>query len=261
MKPNGHNEADEPTAVRPANAPRTGRTTIAGIELELVVKRVKRLSLRVYPPDGRVRVTVPHGTPPASLATAVGERADWIRRQQERFRSLPQPLQVDYVTGETHYVAGEPRRLVLERGRPGRVRLEGRRLVLEVSGAEGRDARAKWLEAWLRRQLKVALPPLVEEWSARFGVEPPEHRVKRMRTRWGSCNPRARRIWVNLALAQRRPALLEYIVVHEIAHLLVADHGPRFRALMSRHLPEWRALDRELDEWPLWAHLPDTEAA
>jgi len=230
--------------------------TIAGIELELVERRVKRLSLRVSPPDGRVRLTVPHGTPGSLIRSTVAERAAWIARHQQRFRALPQPHAARYETGETHYYAGEPYRLELRPGAPRRVTLEGRRLVMGVGPACDAAARERRLERWYRERLQESLPPLVERWAARLEVPVPHVGVKRMKTRWGSCNPRAARVWFALALARRRPELVAYIVVHEVAHLLVPDHGPRFKALMSRHVPRWRELDAELDAWPLWAPLP-----
>lgn len=229
---------------------------VAGIEFELVFKRVKRLSLRIYPPDGRVRLTAPRGTPRAAIEEAISSRTDWIRKHQNRFRALPQPQATLYVTGETHYVAGQPYQLQLRMGQRGPVELAGGHLLLPTSADCSRADRALRLQQWYRQRLQVALPPLVSAWSARLAVAEPEYRVKRMVTRWGSCNPRARRIWLALALAQRRPALLEYVVVHELAHLLEADHGPGFQALMLRLMPDWRALDRELDEWPIWSRLP-----
>lgn len=237
-----------------APAPQTAR--IAGIELELVEKRVKRLSLRVYPPDGRVRLTVPRGTPGSVVHATVAERAEWIRAHQARFKALPQPEATLYVSGETHYVAGQATTLRLSLGSTRGVTLEDGVLVLHCTPECDRQARAARLEAWYRRQLQAALPPLVDQWSERLAVPTPEYRVKRMSTRWGSCNPRARRIWLNLALARRRPQLLEYVVVHELAHLRVPDHGPKFKALMTSALPGWRQLDRELDLWPIWARTP-----
>lgn len=235
----------------------TSRTeVIAGIELELVEKRVKRLNLRVYPPDGKVRMTVPRGTPTSVIRATVTQRAGWIRGHQQRFRQLPQPDATLYVTGETHYVAGVALPLRLQLGSAKGVRLADGELVLLTTPACDVGARGARLEAWYRRRLQGQLPELVDAWSRRMNVEPPEYRVKRMNTRWGSCNPRARRIWLNLALARRRPKLLEYVVVHELAHLLVADHGPAFKALMTRHMPDWRKLDAELDEWPIWARTP-----
>lgn len=237
-------------------APATGQAVVAGIEVELVRKRVKRLSLRVYPPDGRVRVTVPYGTPDPTIHEAVRARAGWIRGHQHRFRSMPQPSSTLYVSGETHYVAGVPHRLELQVGSTKGVRFAQGRLVLDATPACGRAARQARLESWYRQYLKDQLPDLIRIWSMRMQVQPPEFRIKRMSTRWGSCNPRAGRIWLNLALAFRRPELLEYVVVHELAHLLVPDHGPEFKAVMTQYMPHWRELDAELDQWPIWARTP-----
>lgn len=235
---------------------RTGEENLHGIELEVVEKRVKRLNLRVYPPDGRVRLTVPLGTPRAVIRAMVAERAGWIRAHQRRLRALPQPTATLYVSGETHFVDGRPRSLRLQVGPRRAVQLDGDHLRLLVTPQCDRAARGALLEGWYRQRLQAALPDLVAVWTGAMALPTPEYRVKRMKTRWGSCNPRARRIWLNLALAQRRPELLEYVVVHELAHLRVADHGPAFKALMSRHLPRWQELDRELDEWPIWARTP-----
>jgi predicted metal-dependent hydrolase len=229
---------------------------VAGIDVEVVEKRVTRLSLRVYPPDGRVRLTVPPGTPAGAIRKMVAERAEWIRTHQTRFRSLPQPEATLYVSGETHFVDGVATRLELQIGATKRAELNGTVLTLHATAACDRRAREATLENFYRRRLQAALPPLVSAWSERLALPLPEFRVKRMSTRWGSCNPQARRIWLNLALARRRPELLEYVVVHELAHLRVPDHGPRFKALMTSALPTWRELDRELDGWPIWARTP-----
>lgn len=241
---------------RPTKHQSADLTVVEGIDVELVRKRVKRLSLRVYPPDGRVRVTVPYGTPEPAIREAVRKRIAWIRGHQQRFRSLPQPTSTLLISGETHYVAGRPYRLRLEISSKRTVAVNGNELVLSSSAQCSRADRGAQLEAWYREQLKQQLPAIVDTWSLRMQVQPPEVRVRRMSTRWGSCNPRSRRIWLNLALAQRRPQLLEYVVVHELAHLLVPDHSPRFKAVMTRHMPDWRKLDAELDEWPIWARTP-----
>ncbi len=249
------------TRSKRARATATPRTAqVAGIDLELVEKRVTRLSLRVYPPDGRVRLTVPPGTPAGAIRKMVAERAEWIRAHQARFRSLPQPEATLYVSGETHFVEGVAATLDLQIGATKGARLNGTVLTLHATAGCDRKAREATLENWYRSRLKGALPPLVNAWSERLALPLPEYRVKRMSSRWGSCNPRARRIWLNLALARRRPELLEYVVVHELAHLRVPDHGSKFKALMTSALPSWRELDRELDAWPIWARTPQAQA-
>lgn len=254
---------------RPRRAPPTGAaarsqaatvTTIAGLEVEVVRKRVKRLNLRVYPPDGRVRLTVPTSARAHELEHLVRERADWITAHQRRFRQLSAHTEVHYAPGELHYLRGVARALtrVTAASETARAKVEfsGAHVVLTTPALVTHDVIARAFEAYYRRALKSDLEPLLAQWQARLGREVSSFGVKRMSTRWGSCNPRAERIWLNVELARRRPALLEYVVVHELAHLFVPDHGPRFKALMSELLPGWRELGRELDAWPIWARLP-----
>lgn len=253
-------------AKRPASAPRPApvRLSLLGVEFPVTVvrKSVRRMTLRVLPPDGDVRLTVPHRVAQADVHSFVRDQLGWIRKHRARIAALPRPAELDLVPGEVHYVAGAPLRLVVRNGaRSPSVTLgDGATLVLSAPAYANAKARAAALERFYRSALKTALPDLIAHWEPRMGVRVAEWGVKRMKTRWGSCNPRARRIWLNLELAKRRSALLEYVVVHELAHILVADHGPAFQALMTKHLPNWRALRRELNTWPTWAaHPPGSE--
>lgn len=229
---------------------------VDGISVEVIRKRVKNLNLAVYPPDGRVRLTVPYGTASATAEAIIRQRGPWIQRQQERFLALPRPDRPLHVSGELHYLAGEPYRLELRSGSRPSVKLVGGALLLTCHSTADGTARERQLSEFYRAHLKAVLPPLIAEWESRLATRVAQFGVRSMKTRWGSCNPRAARIWLNLALAQRRPGLLEYVVVHEMVHLHVPNHGPDFIALMTRHLPNWRQLKAELDSWPLWSHLP-----
>lgn len=245
---------------RPEPKPRGAASTasIAGIEVEIVHKAVERLTLRVWPPYGRVTLVAPPRTPRRELERLVAERADWIATHQRRYRALSSHGAAAYADGETHYLRGLP--LTLERAdghapsaHPDQA---GARLLLRAPAGTDDARLRRAVEALHRRTLLTDLAPLVRRWEERLGTSVSAVGVKRMTTRWGSCNPRARRIWLNLALAQRRPALLEYVVVHELAHLFVPNHGREFKALMTELLPPWRELGRELDAWPIWARLP-----
>jgi len=238
-------------------------TTIAGLELEVVRKRVKRLSLRVYPPDGHVRLTAPAHAGAQELEALIKGRADWIERHRTRFRTLAAAGEAHYVAGETHYLRGRPYPLVrdvmtTQAGVSRRARLElvGGSLVLHALAGSTNDDLRRTFDDFYRQALKADLKPLVSAWETRLGRNVSSFGIKRMTTRWGSCNPRASRIWLNLELAKRRPELLEYVVVHELVHLYVPNHGAPFKALMSRLLPGWRELGEELDAWPIWARLP-----
>lgn len=219
---------------------------------------MKRLTLRVYPPDGHVKLTAPTRTPARDLERFVAERSQWIATHRQRYRRLNTAGAARYASGETHYLRGRPLalELVVAGGRGARAEPAGDRLLLYAPPGADAAQLARAVGAMHRRELLADLGPLVNTWEARMGARVSSVNVKRMTTRWGSCNPRARRIWLNLALATRRPPLLEYVVVHELAHLFVADHGPRFKALMTELLPGWRELGRELDAWPIWSRLP-----
>ncbi len=240
--------------------------TLGGHEVELVRKRVKRVTLRIYPPDGRVRLTAPGNTPLRDLARLVTERSDWIERHRKRFSELAVGAAARYLPGETHYLRGIAYTLARPAAPGGagasRVRIHtvGDRIVLHAPADADLAALERAFARFYRNELASDLAALVTKWERGLGVKASAVGIKRMSTRWGSCNTVAGRLWFNLELAKRRPSLLECVVVHELVHLLVADHGPRFKALMTRHLPEWRALSRELEAWPLWARLPSQDA-
>ena len=157
------------------------------------------------------------------------------------------------VSGESHYVDGRRYRLaVIEQDGPPAVRLRNRTtLELQVRPGTGRDAREAVLYRWYRRRLRERLPALLAAWEPRVGVPVAEIRIRRMKTRWGTCNPDARRIWLNLELARKPTSCLEYIVVHEMVHLLERRHNDRFRDLLDRLLPHWRVHRDELNQAPL----------
>lgn len=250
---------------RSSRAPTTRALALHGVEFPVAVsrKQVRRVTLRVHPPDGDVRVSAPHGVSETEIRAFVQQHLAWIRRHRERIQALPRPAAPTFQPGEVHYLDGKPLGLEV-RGGTHRVSVGlgmGTTLLLSAPGYANAEARARALERFYRAHLRAALPPLLARWEPRMGVRVAAWGVKRMKTRWGSCNPHARRIWLNLELAKRRPALLEYVVVHELAHLYVADHGPAFQALMTRFLPGWRTLRRELNAWPTWAmHPPDDDA-
>ena len=236
--------------------PRPELAIVDGLTVEVTRKRVKNIRLVVYPPDGRVRLTVPYGTKTAVAEAVIRERGAWIQRHQQRFLALPRPIRPLFVSGEVHYLAGEPYQLTVRDSTRASVQISGAKLLLTSRPNTDRAGRERQLEEFYRAHLKASLPPMIAAWETRLDTRVAEFGVRRMKTRWGSCNTRAARIWLNLALAKRRSDLLEYVVVHEMAHLHVPNHGPDFVALMTRSLPHWRRLKAELDAWPLWSHLP-----
>ncbi|MFW6343030.1 MAG: M48 family metallopeptidase, partial [Halothiobacillaceae bacterium] len=180
-------------------------------------------------------------------------RLGWIHRQRQHFARQARQSAREMVTGESHYLEGRRYRLnVVER--PGNPRVQvanNHTLELQLPPGMDRDARRQVLERWYRRRLKAQIPHLLARWEPVMEVRVADWRIKRMKTRWGSCNIQARRIWLNLELAKKDPACLEYILVHEMVHLLERHHSDRFRALMDRFMPAWRLHRDALNQAPL----------
>ena len=219
-------------------------------------KEIKNLHIGVYPPDGRVRVATPMRVSDDAVRLAVISRLTWIRRQQRKFAQQERQSQREYVTGESHYFRGNRYLLnvVFQAGTPKAVIRNKTKLDLFVRPGSDVSQREKVLINWYRRQLKEDIPPLIDKWEQIIGVYTADWGVKRMKTKWGSCNIEARRIWLNLELVKKPRRCLEYIVVHELVHLLERHHNDRFTALMDKFLPDWRLLRDELNSEPLAHH-------
>ena len=226
---------------------------VSGIAVEVVRKDIKNLHLGVYPPQGRVRVAVPLVVSDEAVRLAVIDKLSWIRRQQAKFAAQPRQTQREMVNGESHYFLGKRYRLqVHEHNAPPRVAVRGLScLDLYVRPGTEAGQREAVLLRWYREQLKVLIPALLDKWQSTLGVELADWGIKKMKTKWGSCNPASRRVWFNLELAKKPVPCLEYIVVHELAHLLERHHNDRFTALMDTHLPQWRQYRETLSASPL----------
>ena len=227
--------------------------TVSGIEVQVVRKAIRNLHLGVYPPNGRVRVAAPYRVSDEAVRLAIVTRLGWIKRQQAKFAAQPRQTKREIVSGESHYFMGARYRLnVIEHdGAPKVAADRNKTLTLQVRKGSTVEQRKEVLNQWYRKELKALIPALLEQWQPLMGVHVNEWGVKRMKTRWGTCNPRAKRIWLNLELAKKPPACLEYIVIHELAHMIEKSHGDRFIALMDKHLPQWRVRQQELKEAPL----------
>ncbi len=225
---------------------------VDGIRVEIVRKDIKHIYLRVCPPDGRVRVSVPRRVDDATVRSAVTARLDWIRRQQARHAGEARAARRELVTGETHWYEGRAYRLqVIEGEHHPSVQLQDGTMELRVRPGSDEAKRRAVLEAWYRKSLKEKLPPLLAHWEPKVGVQVAECRIRKMKTRWGSCNIAARRIWLNLELAKKPSELLEWILVHEMVHLLERRHNSRFRALLDGLLPDWRLRRDALNRPPV----------
>lgn len=227
--------------------------TVSGIPVTVARKAIKNLHLGVYPPDGRVRVAVPLAVSDAAVRVAVIGKLRWIRRQQAAFKHQARETEREMVSGENHFYLGRRYRLrVCEtKGKAGVVLRRNGILELHVRASQTAEQRERVLWRWYREQLEALVPPLLEKWEKRLGVKAATWSVRKMKTKWGSCNARAGNIWLNRDLIKKPPECLEYLVVHELVHLTVRNHDERFFALMDRHLPRWKSIKKLLNAEPL----------
>ena len=228
--------------------------TIAGIEFELTRKRVKNINLRIHPPDGRVTVSAPLRMSEARIVAFITAKADWIRQHQARIAALPPRPELRYVTGEEHRFLGAVH--VLEvRPATGRVGAEAvgssdeaqPRLVVHARDPHDAAEVQRHLERLQRRELQRRLDALVPEWEERLGVRTTRIRIRAMKRKWGACRTRTGDVVFNRSLAAEPPRAIEYVVLHELAHLIEPSHGPRFQAILTEHMPDWRAVETSLN--------------
>lgn len=227
--------------------------TVGGVRVLVERKDIKNLHLGVYPPNGRVRVAAPLVTSNEAVRLAVIDKLGWIKRQRAKFAEQPRQSKREMVSGESHYFLGRRYRLrVHVWNAPPSVAIRGLgTLDLFVRPGCSPEQREAVLLRWYREELKALIPPLLEKWQKVLGVHVDAWGVKKMKTKWGSCNVDERRIWLNLELAKKPSHCIEYIVAHELVHLVERKHTSRFSQLMDEHLPNWRATREELNVGPL----------
>lgn len=222
---------------------------IDGLSIQITRKKVKNINLRMYPSKQEIRISAPHYIREQAIRNFAISKLGWIRRKLANYKAPVHPNGPDFITGETHFYKGNPLTLrVSTRNAAPEIILHREQDILEmyVRPGSSKEKRATVLKEWYRARLKEQIPKIIEKWEEPMGVSVAEFGVKKMKTRWGSCNTRARRIWLNLELAKKSPACLEYVVVHEMVHLLERLHNERFYRLMEQFLPSWQEIEKEL---------------
>lgn len=226
---------------------------VNGFVVDVVRKNIKNLHLGVYPPNGRVRVAAPLRINDEAVRLLIISKLAWIKRQQAKFEAQERQSAREYVSGESHYYQG--RRYLLnvieQKGSPAVILRNNKTMDLFVRPDSDASQRERVLIAWYRQRLKEEIALLIAKWEPIIGVEVAEWRVKQMKTKWGTCNMRAHRIWLNLELVKKPLHCLEYIIVHEMVHLLERHHNDRFLAYMNRFMPLWQYYREELNRAPL----------
>lgn len=228
--------------------------TVSGLPVEIVRKNIKNLHVGVYPPAGRVRVAAPLRVGNEAVRLAVIGKLGWIKRQRVRFDQQPRESSREMVSGESHYFLGRRYRLhviAAEHTKPSVV--VRNKSIIELSVRPGSDVetRRRVLADWYRAELKAILVPYLEKWQKRLGVQATACGIKKMKTKWGTCNVDARRVWINLELAKKSAECIEYVVAHELVHFLARHHDDNFVAIMNKHMPRWRSVRDELNCLPL----------
>lgn len=229
---------------------------VGDITITVTRKDVKHVHLSVHPPDGRVTLVTPKSTRPEVARAYAVSRLGWIRNQQRRLRAQARETPRQFVGRESHFLWGRRYLLtVREDDAKPSVRLSHRSMTLTVRPGSNRARRETVMHQWHKALMHEAVPPLIRKWERTLRVEAAGYFLQRMKTKWGSCNHRARTIRLNTELVKKPKDLLEYVIVHELLHLLEHTHNDRFVALLDRHYPTWREARAELNELPLTAEV------
>jgi predicted metal-dependent hydrolase len=220
--------------------------------VDVVQKDIKNIHLSVYPPTGRVRISAPLRMDLNTIRVFAITKLGWIKSQQQKLREQERETPREYLDRESHYLWGKRYLLkVEEKDAVPEVELKHNQMILRIRFATSLETKQTILEAWYRDNLKEAIPALIAKWEPLMGVKVKRFFVQRMKTKWGSCSPGSRSIRLNTELARKPPECLEYIVVHEMVHLLEPTHNNRFIALMDRFMPKWRFYKDELNKLPV----------
>jgi predicted metal-dependent hydrolase len=227
---------------------------IGDIVIAMTRKDIKHVHLSVHPPSGRVTLVAPKGTRAEVARAYAVSKLSWIREQQAQLRGQARETPRQFVERESHYLWGRRYLLsVVEQDGKPCVRLSHRKITLTVRPGSTRAKRQEVMHEWHKSLLHGAVPELIQRWEPKLGVEVAGYFLQRMKTKWGGCNHRARNIRLNTELVKKPKDLLEYVVVHEMLHLIAPTHSERFLTLMSQHYPAWREARTELNELPLGA--------
>jgi len=234
----------------------SGHSQLGDLWITFTKKSVKNIHLSVHPPDGRVTLVAPTGTRLEVARAYAASRLGWIRKQQEALAGQARETPRLYVNRESHSVWGRRYLLAVEeRASKPSVRLDHRRITLCVRPGSDVAKRAAAMHEWHKTLLHEAVPPLIEKWAGRLGVTVTGYFLRRMKTKWGSCTPRRGFIRLNTELVKKPMDLLEYVVVHELIHLIEPTHNDEFVRLLTKHYPSWREARAELNELPLTAEV------
>lgn len=228
---------------------------LGDISIEIEQKNVKNIHLSVYPPEGRVRIAAPFQMDMDTIRVFAISKLQWIKDQKETLLNQEREPEREFLESESHYFFGKRFLLKLhEIDAAPKVEIDHKHIHLYIRPNTEIEKKKKIFDEWYRTELKKIIPKLIAKWEKKIGVKSNEFGIKKMRTKWGTCNTKAKRIWLNLELAKKPKVCVEYIIVHELVHLLERNHKQRFVKLMDQFMPKWRFHHNKLNRLP-YSHV------
>lgn len=220
---------------------------ISGIPIEVCKKNIKNMHLYVKPPNGNVTVSAPLSMSDEAIERFVRTKVSWIKKQVSKFDNQLRQSEREYVSGETLYVWGKQYYVQTQYGNKNSLVLSGDKAVLTVRKGSTAEQRENFVREWYRELLKAEVARLLPKWEKITGLKAASWQTKYMTTRWGTCNTKTGKLWFNLQLAKKSPECLEYIILHELVHLVEKKHNERFVSLMDKYMPMWREVKTTLN--------------
>ncbi len=226
------------------------KIVVNNIEITTLRKDIKNLHLGVYPPNGRVRIAAPLKTSDESIRLFAISKISWIKKQKSKFLQQKRQTKRDYITGESHYFLGKRYLLnVIEQSKPNRIEIKkNTHINLHVNSSEFRNLKEKILEKWYRDELHKISIPIIKNFESKLGIKVEDFKVKKMKTKWGTCNSEKKRIWINLELAKKHIRCIEYVIAHEMIHFSERNHNLNFIKKLDKLIPNWKSIRDELNE-------------
>lgn len=226
---------------------------VNNISVNIVRKNIKNLHLAVYPPNGQVRIAAPDMISDEAIRLAIISKLGWIKRQQENFIEQPRQSNREIITGESHYFLGKRYIINVQYAESKtHVQIRNKKIIdITINPGTSQTNKQKILQEWYRSELKKIVPEIIRKWELKIGIKIKFWCIKRMKTKWGSCNTKFSRIWINLELAKKPVHCLEYIILHEVVHLLERKHCAQFIHYMDKLMPQWRIFQKDLNHLPL----------
>lgn len=222
---------------------------LSGITISVTRKAVKNMYIRVVPPDGKVQITAPCTVSDDTIRRFAISRISWVKKQKKSFEEQSRQTKRQYITGESYYLWGRRYRLDVRYSNTGnQVYLSSGKLILQVRKESTSRQRENILNEWYRKQMKQIVPDVLAKCENIVGIQAHEWHIKNMRTKWGTCNVEKKRIWLNLQLAKKTPECLEYVIIHELVHLLERNHNDKFCEYMNCFCSNWREIKESLNQ-------------